>query len=128
MLYCEYPAYLLHGGGMSDTEYAVWGPRASRKIDRLTFGRAAHALADHPLELTEPLEDACAQLADLLRGQAEAAARLCAGLTGASTDGYSESYSADADAAAAAAESRCRHVLADALGSDRFGLLYAGVV
>lgn len=40
MLYCDYDTYSAMGGTMSAEQYGLWGPRASRKIDELTLGRA----------------------------------------------------------------------------------------
>ena len=45
MLYCDYDTYSAMGGTMSAEQYGLWGPRASRKIDELTLGRADAALA-----------------------------------------------------------------------------------
>ena len=124
MLYCDYAAYLQHGGLMSDSDFSVWASRASRKIDQLTYGRAAAAVAAHP-ELAEPLADACTQMADLMRQASSGMAMAARGVVSATTDGYSESYAAGGMAAALTRS--CRAVLADALGSDPYNLLYAGV-
>lgn len=126
MLYCSYAAYRLAGGGMTCDQYALWGPRASARIDRLTLGRAAAALAAHPEELAGPLADACGQIADLLAAAQTAQSRAANGLTAAGTDGYTETYGA-AHTAAGAAAAACRSALADALGADPFNLLYQGV-
>lgn len=127
MLYCDYTRYLTAGGAMTNEQYAVYGARAGRMIDRLTLGRAARALEAHPDELAVPLADAAAQIADVLVQNAEAVRTVAAGLTSANTDGYSESYASGASAALYASVI-CRQILADALGSDPYGLLYAGVV
>ncbi len=128
MLYCEYEAYKAAGGTMTEAQYAVWGMRASRQIDRLTCGRASSALAAHPDPLAEQLADACAQIADLLQANSLAAQRGAAGISGAAaTDGYSETYGVDGMKAQTMTRSACRRALADALGSDPYNLLYAGV-
>lgn len=127
MLYCDYTRYLTAGGTMTKEQYTVYGARAGRMIDRLTLGRAARALQAHPDELAGPLADAAAQIADVLVQNAEAVRTVAAGLTSANTDGYSESYASGASAALYASVI-CRQILADALGSDPYGLLYAGVV
>lgn len=124
MLYCDYAAYQQHGGLMSDKDFSAWVSRASRKIDQLTYGRAAAAVAAHP-ELKEPLADACTQIADLLQQTSSSMAAAARGVVSATTDGYSESYAAGGTAAAL--NRSCRAVLADALGSDPYNLLYAGV-
>ena len=125
MRYCTYAEYQLLGGRMSETDFAVWGLRASRRIDRLTYGRAQTALANHP-SLAEPLADACAQIADLLQAANGGAAAAVRGLSSATTDGYSESYATDGAGSGALAR-RCYAAMTDALGSDPHGLLYAGV-
>lgn len=128
MLYADYAAYQAAGGSMTEAQYAVWGLRASRQIDRLTYGRAATALTTHPDELAEPLADACAQIADLLLANSRAAQRTAQGISGAATtDGYSETYGVDAMQAQSMTLAACRRALADALGADPYGLLYAGV-
>lgn len=128
MLYAEYAAYQAAGGSMTAKQYAIWGIRASRQIDRLTYGRAASALQAHPEALSDPLADACTQIADLLRKNNEALLRAASGISGAATtDGYSESYGVDVMKAQAMARAACRTALADALGADPYNLLYAGV-
>ena len=49
------------------------------------------------------------------------------GLAGASNDGYSETYSAPGDATKATSRI-CYAILEEALGTDPYGLLYAGVI
>lgn len=121
--YCEYSAYTGYSSLIPEREFYRWGIRASRKIDQLTFGRAsvyAEALACE-------LEDACAQIADILYQRQGAVAAAVSGLAGASNDGYSESYTAAQDGTKAA-ERECFRVLEESLGSDPHGLLYGGVV
>ena len=100
MLYCDYDTYAAMGGAMSAEQYGVWGPRASRKIDELTLGRAE----GHAADLKTELEDACSQMADAMLQQSNARSRSAGGLlTAASNDGYSESYAAVGAAGRAAA-------------------------
>ena len=87
MLYCDYDTYSAMGGTMSAEQYGLWGPRASRKIDELTLGRAE----GHAADLETELADACAQMADAM--QRLAAAKVAApGLSSVNVDGYTESY------------------------------------
>ena len=124
-MYCTYDQYISLGGSMTDAEYAVWGPRASRVIDRLTFGRIKRCKL--PDEVMEAIADACAQIADLMQVQDKARRKSYAGaLASANTDGYSESYVSASDAAQSA-EIAAGAILADALGDDPCNLLYAGV-
>lgn len=121
MLYCDYDAYTAAGGSMTEQQYGAWGPRASRKIDELTLGRAER----HAEDLAAELADACGQMADAMLRQAQARAS-CAGglLASASNDGYSETYATGAVAQKAARE--LYGILSDALGADPKGLLYRG--
>ncbi|WP_418710695.1 hypothetical protein [Allofournierella sp.] len=123
MLYCNYETYTAQGGRMTAQQYGVWGPRASRKIDELTLGRAPA----HAQDCAEELADACAQLADLLLLQ-ESRRQAGAGLlvASATTDGASETYLTGAQAARAV-EQAAWDILAGALGGDPFGLLYRGI-
>lgn len=125
-LYCSYPDYTVYGGSMPDAQYELYGQRASRYIDKLTLGRAEAALEAHPEDLKIPLADACAQIADLLLQGKKARAAAAEGISSANTDGYSESYTGAAGADLSLSKA-CRSVLADALGADPYGLLYAGV-
>lgn len=121
MCYCDYSTYLELGGTMQESAFAVWGVRASRKIDRLTRGRASRFAA----KLSAELADACAQIADLMYTQSNSTAA-SAGLSSVTNDGVSESYAGLAETAQAL-EQMCYVILADALGADPYGLLYAGV-
>ena len=122
MLYCDYDTYAAMGGAMSAEQYGVWGPRASRKIDELTLGRAE----GHAADLKTELEDACSQMADAMLQQSNARSRSAGGLlTAASNDGYSESYAA-VGAAGRAAAGALYDILSDSLGTDPYGLLYRG--
>lgn len=121
MLYCDYDAYTAAGGTMTQQQYGVWGPRASRKIDELTLGRAE----GHARDLAAELADACGQMADAMLRQAGARANSAGGLlASASNDGYSETYAAATGGQGAARE--LYGILSDALGADLKGLLYRG--
>ena len=100
MLYCDYDTYTAMGGAMSAEQYGVWGPRASRKIDELTLGRAE----GHAADLKTELEDACSQMADAMLQQSYAAV----------------------GAAGRAAAGALYDILSDSLGTDPYGLLYRG--
>ena len=123
MVYCDFGTYEDAGGVMSEDQFAIWGKRASRLIDRLTYGRASR----YAEVLSSELADACAQIADVMLEQKNAEKDAARGISSASNDGYSESY-ADAGAASKAATRACRRILEDALGNDPYNLLYAGVM
>lgn len=128
MLYCDPAWYSLHGGGaIPENQRDIWLQRASRKIDRFTHGRASSALVEHPDALKEALADACAQIADLLFTSRQARMAAAMGLSAATNDGISETYT-DAQRAAAALEQSYYQALQDALGNDPYNLLYAGVI
>ncbi len=117
-MYCDYDEYRALGGQMSAEQYAVWGRRASRKIDALTLGRADARAKD----LHDDLADACAQIADLLLRAQQTLLNACGGaIASVTTDGYSESYAQDASARRT--EQACAQLLANALGDDPYGLL-----
>lgn len=121
-MYCTYDQYRTFGGSMMPHEYAVWGPRASRVIDRLTFGRAERHKDDVPDELA----DACTQIADLLKQEADYIGSKDSRLASANTDGYSESYISAEDVGTNTRRA-VSAALADALGNDPYNLLYQGV-
>lgn len=121
-MYCTYEQYRTFGGSMMPHEYAIWGLRASRMIDRLTFGRAKRHKDDVPDELA----DACAQIADILKRGADYSKSDKAMLASANTDGYSASYISAADAEANT-QRAVSEALASALGNDPYNLLYQGV-
>lgn len=121
-MYCTYDQYIDLGGTMMEHEFAVWGPRASRKIDQLTMGRAKR----HKDDLSEELADACAQIADLLKRGSDYRDSDAHWLASANTDGYSESYISAADAEANT-QRAVSEALAAALGNDPYNLLYQGV-
>lgn len=121
-MYCTYDQYIELGGSMMEHEFSVWGPRASRKIDQLTMGRAKR----HADDLSEELADACAQIAGLLKREADYRDSDGGRLASANTDGYSVSYLSAADVEANTRRAVC-DVLANALGNDPYNLLYQGV-
>ena len=123
---CSYEQYAAAGGALPETEFAPRARRASAIIDRLTHGRAAPALAAHTEQLQAPLADACIGIIRLLDAADAGRAAAAGGLASASNDGYSESYLAPA-AARNGMDAACLAVLADALGADPYGLLYAGI-
>lgn len=120
-MYCTFDKYQLLGGGMRGEQFAVYGPRAARRIDALTQGRAAR-FAD---TLAAELAQANADMADLLLASDDGH-RAAAGLTGFSNDGYSEQY-ADAKTARRALNAALADALREALGADPCGLLWQGV-
>ena len=61
MLYCTYDQYAAAGGTLDEAAFAPLAARASRLIDRMTFGRAeGHAAACEGC--AEALADACIQI------------------------------------------------------------------
>lgn len=122
MAYCTHEQYKAMGGSLEEACFAIWAERASRLIDRLTFGKAEQYAGKVPAELA----DACAQIADYLQRQREVQNKTAFGaVASANNDGYSESYSSSA-ATSESAEIYAYTVLRDALGADRYGLLYRG--
>lgn len=108
---------------MSEEQFVIWSERASRLINRLTYGRASR----YAEVLSSELADACAQIADVLFEQSNAEKTIARGISSASNDGYSESYF-ETSTVAKSASRACRRILEDALGSDPYNLLYAGVM
>lgn len=103
--------------------YDPWAKQATILIDSLTHGRAsAHAEA-----LSNELAYACGQIAEVLYQSHSGRMAAASGLAGASNDGYSETYSASGDATKAT-NRICYTILEEALGTDPYGLLYAGVI
>ncbi len=122
MLYCDYATYVTLGGAMTETQYSVWGPRASRKIDELTYGRAE----SFATTLSTELADACAQIADLMMNAQSAQGLALQGIVSASNDGYGESY-AGYDKVRQSTGRAVYLALGEALGNDPYGLLSRGV-
>lgn len=121
MLYCTYAQYQAAGGALDEAAFGPLCLRASKLLDRHTFGRAephAKLCAD----CAAPLSDACVQIIEAMN----AAQSACAlpGVSSVSNDGYSITFTAGAFSERIAAEAR--GILAAALGSDPHGLLYRG--
>ena len=109
MLYCTYEQYRQAGGTLDEAAFDTLCARASRLIDRHTFGRAeSHAGACAGCAAL--LADACVQIVDAM----SAAQSACA-VPGASSGALSERLAAEAQG-----------ILSNALGSDPHGLLYRG--
>lgn len=123
--YCNYEDYVNgpYACVLSETDFRPWATKATYLIDNLTHGRAsAHAEA-----LSGELAYACGQIAEVLRQSHSAKMAAAGGLAGASNDGYSETYSAFSDVTKNT-NRICYTILEEALGTDPYGLLYAGVI
>lgn len=123
-LYCEYGDYangpFTHS--LVEKEFDTWATKASYLIDNLTHGRAsAHAEA-----LSSELAYACGQIAEVLHQSHAGKMAAVSGLAGASNDGYSETYSSGD--VTKTTNRICYAILEEALGTDPYGLLYAGVI
>lgn len=123
--YCDFVDYIngpfVHS--LNEREYDDWATKASYLIDNLTHGRAsAHAEA-----LSSELAYACGQIAEILHQSHAGKMAAVSGLAGASNDGYSETYSASGDVTKTT-NRICYAILEEALGTDPYGLLYAGVI
>lgn len=121
MLYCTYTQYQASGGTLDETAFTPLCIRASKLIDRYTFGRAeSHAKVC--TDCAAMLADACAQIIDAL----SAAQSACAvpGASSVSNDGFSVTFANGAFSERLATEAQ--GILANALGSDPHGLLYRG--
>lgn len=125
--YCSHEQYAAAGGALPEKDFAPRARRASAIIDRLTYGRAAPALAAYPDALCQPLADACIGIMALLDAADAGRAAAAGGLASASNDGYSESYLAPAAGRGGGIGAAALAVLADALRADPYGLLYAGI-
>ena len=124
MNYCTYDQYAAAGGTLDEAAFAPLASRASRLIDRMTFGRAeGHAAGCEACR--EALADACAQIVGLLA----AASAACAvpGAASVSNDGYSVTFGSNASVTAAARR-EAYEILRTALGSDPHDLLYRGIL
>lgn len=121
MLYCTYEDYTAAGGLLDEAAFTPLCARASRLIDRHTFGRAeSHAAGCETCR--QMLAAACCRIVDAL----SAAQSTCAlpGASSVSNDGYSVTFSSGALSERLAAEAQS--ILAEALGNDPHGLLYRG--
>ena len=123
--YCDFSDYMNgpYNHILSETDFYTWATKASYFIDNLTHGRAsAHAEA-----LSSELAYACCQIAEVLHQSHAGKMAVVSGLAGASNDGYSETYSASGDVTKTT-NKICYAILEEALGTDPYGLLYAGVI
>lgn len=115
-------AYTEGGDEFGSDSLEMWLVQASYLIDHLTHGRAsAHAEA-----LSNELAYACGQIAEMLHQHHPSRMAAAGGLSGASNDGYSETY-ASARNVSAYVRRECYKILEEALGNDPYGLLYLGV-
>lgn len=125
MLYCTYDDYQAAGGTLEQDAFAPLCVRASKLIDRMTFGRAeAHAMACE--RCAGDLRLAAVQIVTLL-GQMEAvktSTGYAPGVSSISNDGYAVTFADGALAERTASEARS--ILAECLSSDPHGLLYRG--
>ena len=121
MLYCAYTQYQASGGTLDEAAFEPLCKRASKLIDRYTFGRAESHAKDCA-DCAAMLADACAQIIDAM----SAAQSACAvpGASSVSNDGYSVTFSTGALSERLATEAQ--GILANALGNDPHGLLYRG--
>lgn len=120
MNYCTYDQYAAAGGTLDEAAFAPLAARASRLIDRMTFGRADHAAVCEGC--AEALADACIQIIDA----ANAVQSACTppGASSVSNDGVSMTFTSGALAERLAAEAA--YIFANTLGSDPHNLLYRG--
>lgn len=122
-MYCTYEQYQAHGGALTEPQFDLFCPRASREIDRLTLGRAAK----YQDKLTDELADACTQILDLLHAWEDALSSSRGGAVASATnDGISITYGAVQESNRQRAM-QVYSALQSALGSDPYGLLYRGV-
>lgn len=125
MLYCTYDDYQAAGGALEQDAFAPLCVRASKLIDRMTFGRAeAHVMVCE--RCAGDLRLAAVQIITLL-GQTEAvktSTGYAPGVSSVNNDGYAVTLADGALAERTAAEAR--NILAECLGSDPHGLLYRG--
>lgn len=125
MLYCTYEDYQAAGGTLEQDAFAPLCVRASKLIERMTFGRAeAHAKVCE--RCAGDLRLAAVQIVTLL-GQTEAvktSTGYAPGVSSISNDGYAVTFADGALAERTASEARS--ILAEYLGSDPHGLLYRG--
>lgn len=121
MLYCTYSEYQAAGGLLDEAAFTPLCARASRLIDRHTFGRAEAHAAGCP-DCRAALSAACCRIVDAI----SAAENACTvpGVSSVSNDGYSVTFTSGALAERLAAEAQ--GILAGALGNDPHGLLYRG--
>lgn len=125
MLYCTYDDYQAAGGTLEQDAFTPLCFRASKLIDRMTFGRAeSHATTCE--RCAEDLRQAAVQIIRML-GQLDAvktSTGYAPGVSSVNNDGYAVTFADGALAERTATEARS--ILAECLGSDPHGLLYRG--
>ena len=121
MIYCTYDDYTADGGTLDEAAFAPLCVRASRLIDRFTFGRAQRHAAICA-DCRDALTAACCQIIAVLDASARTGA--VPGASSISNDGVSVTFASGAMAERNAAEAQS--LLAEALGHDPHGLLYRG--
>ena len=125
MIYCTYSQYTAAGGTLEEAAFTPLSIRASKLIDRLTFGRAeSHAKVCE--RCREDLVHAAVQIITLLAqvDAAKTSTGYAPGVSSVNNDGFAVTFADGALAERTASE--VRSALADALGSDPHGLLYRG--
>ena len=118
MLYCTYDQYQTAGGTLDEAAFTPLCFRASKLIDRATFGRA-EAHTKGCADCAEALAMACASIVQSLERAEAAAYRPLSG-----TDGFAVTFSDGALAEKQVAEAYS--ILSGCLGHDPHGLLYRG--
>ena len=125
MLYCTYDQYQTAGGTLDEAAFTPLCFRASKLIDRATFGRA-EAHTKGCADCAEALAMACASIVQSLERAeaARAATGYAPGVTSVNNDGFAVTFSDGALAEKQAAEAHS--ILSGCLGHDPHGLLYRG--
>lgn len=125
MLYCTYDQYQTAGGTLDEAAFTPLCFRASKLIDRATFGRA-EAHTKGCADCAEALAMACASIVQSLERAeaARAATGYAPGVTSVNNNGFAVTFSDGALAEKQAAEAHS--ILSGCLGHDPHGLLYRG--
>lgn len=125
MLYCTYEQYQTAGGTLDEAAFTPLCFRASKLIDRATFGRA-EAHTKGCADCAEALAMACASIVQSLERAeaARAATGYAPGVTSVNNDGFAVTFSDGALAEKQVAEAYS--ILSGCLGHDPHGLLYRG--
>lgn len=125
MLYCTYAQYQTSGGTLDEAAFTPLCIRASKLIDRYTFGRAeSHAKVCK--DCAEALALACVAIVQNME-QSEAvktSTGYAPGVSSVNNDGFAVTFSDGALAEHLAAEAQ--GILICCLGHDPHGLLYRG--
>ena len=125
MLYCTYTQYQASGGTLDEAAFTPLCVRASKLIDRYTFGRAeSHSKVCK--DCSEALALACVAIVQNME-QSEAvktSTGYAPGVSSVNNDGFAVTFSDGALTEHMAAEAQ--GILANALGNDPHGLLYRG--